>query len=396
MKRFFDHLQDNINEVKQAGLYKAERVINGAQQAEVKVSSGDSVLNFCANNYLGLANHSTLIDAAKSGLDQHGFGMASVRFICGTQDIHKTLESKLSNFLGTEDTILYSSCFDANAGLFETILGAEDAIISDALNHASIIDGVRLCKAKRFRYANNDMIELEAQLKAADQAGARFKLIATDGVFSMDGVIANLNAVCDLADKYNAMVMVDDSHAVGFVGKQGRGTHEYCDVMGRVDIITGTLGKAMGGASGGYTSGKKELVEWLRQRSRPYLFSNSLAPAIVTASIKVLDLLAEGGELRSTLERNSAHFRARMSEAGFTLSGADHAIIPVMLGDAKLATEMASRMLDEGIYVVGFSFPVVPKGQARIRTQMSAAHSLEQVDQCIDAFIKVGKDIGVI
>ncbi len=396
MKRFIDHLQENIDEVKQAGLYKAERVINGAQQAEVKVSSGDSVLNFCANNYLGLANHPTLIEAAKNGLDQHGFGMASVRFICGTQDIHKTLESKLSDFLGTEDTILYSSCFDANAGLFETILGAEDAIISDALNHASIIDGVRLCKAKRFRYANNDMAELESQLKAADEADARFKLIATDGVFSMDGVIANLNAVCDLADKYNAMVMVDDSHAVGFVGKQGRGTHEYCDVMGRVDIITGTLGKAMGGASGGYTSGKKELIEWLRQRSRPYLFSNSLAPAIVSASIKVIDLLAQGDELRSTLERNSMHFRTRMSDAGFTLSGADHAIIPVMLGDAKLAAEMASRMLGEGIYVVGFSFPVVPKGQARIRTQMSAAHSLEQVDQCIDAFIKVGKEIGVI
>lgn len=396
MKRFIDHLQANIDEVKQAGLYKAERIINGAQQAEVEVSSGGSVLNFCANNYLGLANHPSLIEAAKNGLDRHGFGMASVRFICGTQDIHKTLESKLSNFLGAEDTILYSSCFDANAGLFETILSAEDAIISDALNHASIIDGVRLCKAKRFRYANNDMVELEAQLKAADEAGARFKLIATDGVFSMDGVIANLNAVCDLAEKYNAMVMVDDSHAVGFVGKQGRGTHEYCEVMGRVDIITGTLGKAMGGASGGYTSGKKELVEWLRQRSRPYLFSNSLAPAIVSASIKVLDLLAEGDELRSTLERNSAHFRTRMSDAGFTLSGADHAIIPVMLGDAKLAAEMASRMLDEGIYVVGFSFPVVPKGQARIRTQMSAAHSLDQVDKCIDAFIKVGKDIGVI
>jgi len=396
MTSFTNYLQSNIDEVKQAGLYKAERVINGAQQAMVTVSSGDSVLNFCANNYLGLANHTSLIDAAKHGLDQHGFGMASVRFICGTQDIHKTLESKLSHFLGTEDTILYSSCFDANAGLFETILGPEDAIISDALNHASIIDGVRLCKAKRFRYANNDMVELEAQLKAADQAGARFKLIATDGVFSMDGVIANLTAVCDLADKYDAMVMVDDSHAVGFVGKQGRGTHEYCDVMGRVDIITGTLGKAMGGASGGYTSGKKELVEWLRQRSRPYLFSNSLAPAIVSASIKVIDLLAQGDDLRSTLERNSAHFRVRMSDAGFTLSGADHAIIPVMLGDAKLAAEMSSRMLEEGIYVVGFSFPVVPKGQARIRTQMSAAHSLEQVDQCIDAFIKVGKEIGVI
>ena len=396
MSNFIEHINSNLAEVKDAGLYKAERIITSAQSAEVDVLSGDSVLNFCANNYLGLANHDDLIGAAKKGLDTHGFGMASVRFICGTQDSHKTLESKLSDFLGMEDTILYSSCFDANAGLFETILGPEDAIISDALNHASIIDGVRLCKAKRFRYANNDMAELEAQLIAASEAGARFKLIATDGVFSMDGVIANLKGICDLADKYDAMVMVDDSHAVGFVGEQGRGTHEYCEVMDRVDIITGTLGKAMGGASGGFTAASKEVVEWLRQRSRPYLFSNSLAPAIVSASIKVLDMLADGDELRSALRRNSLHFRARMNDAGFTLAGADHAIIPVMLGDAKLAAEMAARMLQEGVYVVGFSFPVVPKGQARIRTQMSAAHSLEQVDLAVEAFIKVGKEIGVI
>lgn len=393
---FIQHLQQEIDDVKSAGLYKAERVITSAQQPAVSVDSGAQVLNFCANNYLGLANHPALIEAAKQGLDDHGFGMASVRFICGTQDIHKTLEQKLSDFLGFEDTILYSSCFDANAGLFETLLGPEDAIISDALNHASIIDGVRLCKAKRFRYANNDMAELEAQLQAADAAGARFKLIATDGVFSMDGVIANLRGICDLADKYDAMVMVDDSHAVGFIGEQGRGTHEYCEVMSRVDIMTGTLGKAMGGASGGYTSAKKEVVDWLRQRSRPYLFSNSLAPAIVSASIRVLELLEQGGELRSALRRNSEHFRSKMSSAGFTLAGADHAIIPVMLGDAKIAAEMSARMLEKGIYVVGFSFPVVPKGQARIRTQMSAAHTTQQIDQTIDAFIEVGTDMGVI
>ena len=396
MSEVIEHIKSNIADVKEAGLYKAERIITSAQSAKVEVVSGDSVLNFCANNYLGLANHATLIQAAKAGLDNHGFGMASVRFICGTQNIHKALEAKLSKFLGMQDTILYSSCFDANAGLFETILGAEDAIISDALNHASIIDGVRLCKAKRFRYANNDMAELETQLISANQAGARFKLIATDGVFSMDGVIANLNGICDLADKYGAMVMVDDSHAVGFVGKHGRGTHEHCGVMDRVDIITGTLGKAMGGASGGFTSGKKEVIEWLRQRSRPYLFSNSLAPAIVSASIEVLDLLESGEELRNALKRNSAHFRRRMSNAGFTLSGADHAIIPIMLGDAALAADMAARMLEAGIYVVGFSFPVVPKGQARIRTQMSAAHSIEQIDFAVDTFIKVGKEIGVI
>ncbi len=393
---FYSFLNDQITQVKQEGLYKAERVITTAQQAKIAVSTGEEVVNFCANNYLGLANHPSLIQAAKDGLDEHGFGMASVRFICGTQDIHKTLEQKLSTFLGMEDTILYSSCFDANAGLFETLLGPEDAIISDALNHASIIDGVRLCKAKRFRYANNDANDLEEQLKAADAAGARFKLIATDGVFSMDGVIANLKAVCDLADKYNALVMVDDSHAVGFVGEQGRGSHEYCEVMGRVDIITGTLGKAMGGASGGYTSGKKEVIEWLRQRSRPYLFSNSLAPAIVNASINVIDLLADGDALRKTLKENAAYFRNNMQAAGFTCAGADHAIIPVMLGDAKVASDMANSLLAEGIYVIGFSFPVVPKGQARIRTQISAAHTKEQLDKAIEAFTRIGKEMGVI
>lgn len=393
---FYAHLNDQIEQVKEDGLYKAERIITTAQQPNIAVATGEAVVNFCANNYLGLANHPSLIAAAKNGLDEHGFGMASVRFICGTQDIHKTLEAKLSTFLGMEDTILYSSCFDANAGLFETLLTAEDAIISDSLNHASIIDGVRLCKAKRYRYANNDASDLEQQLIAADAAGARFKLIATDGVFSMDGVIANLKAVCDLADKYNALVMIDDSHAVGFVGEEGRGSHEYCEVMGRVDIITGTLGKAMGGASGGYTSGKKETIEWLRQRSRPYLFSNSLAPAIVNASITVIDLLANGGELRKTLKDNARYFRNNMEDAGFTCAGADHAIIPVMLGDAKVASEMASRLLAEGIYVIGFSFPVVPKGQARIRTQISAAHTKEQLDKAISAFIRIGKEMNII
>jgi len=393
---FYEHISNEIEQVKQDGLYKAERVITTAQKPNISVTTGEQVINFCANNYLGLANHPTLIEAAKVGLDEHGFGMASVRFICGTQDIHKTLENKLSEFLGMEDTILYSSCFDANAGLFETLLGSEDAIISDALNHASIIDGVRLCKAKRFRYANNDAKELEQRLIEADEAGARFKLIATDGVFSMDGVIANLQAVCDLADKYNALVMVDDSHAVGFVGKNGRGSHEFCDVMGRVDIITGTLGKAMGGASGGYTSGKKEVIDWLRQRSRPYLFSNSLAPAIVNASIKVLELLKEGDELRQQLIDNAQYFRTKMEAAGFTCGGADHAIIPVMLGDAALATKMANQLLEEGIYVIGFSFPVVPKGQARIRTQISAAHSKAQLDHAISAFTRIGQSLNVI
>lgn len=393
---FLQHLTQQIEQVKEDGLYKSERVITSSQQAEIQVDSGEEVINFCANNYLGLANHPDLIAAAKEGLDTHGFGMASVRFICGTQDKHKELESKISEFLKTEDTILYSSCFDANGGLFETLLGPEDAIISDALNHASIIDGVRLCKAKRYRYANNDMQELEARLKEATEAGARFKLIATDGVFSMDGVIADLRTVCDLADKYDALVMVDDSHAVGFIGQNGRGTHEYCDVIDRVDIITGTLGKALGGASGGFTSGKKEIVEWLRQRSRPYLFSNSLAPAIVNASIKVLEMLSQGNDLRAKLEENSKYFREKMSAAGFTLAGKDHAIIPVMIGDAKLASQMADMMMEHGIYVVGFSFPVVPQGQARIRTQMSAAHTKEQLDKAIDAFIQVGKSLNII
>ncbi|EKO3949187.1 glycine C-acetyltransferase [Vibrio fluvialis] len=393
---FYQQIRDQLEEVKAEGLYKAERVITSQQQAAVHIASGEEVLNFCANNYLGLANHPSLIEAAKEGMDSHGFGMASVRFICGTQDTHKTLEQKLSEFLGKEDTILYTSCFDANAGLFETLLDKEDAIISDALNHASIIDGVRLCKAMRFRYSNNNMQELEEQLIAADAAGARHKLIVTDGVFSMDGVVANLPAICDLADKYNALVMVDDSHAVGFMGENGRGTHEYHNVIDRIDIITGTLGKAMGGASGGYTSGKKEVIDWLRQRSRPYLFSNSVVPAIVSASIRVLDLLQESGDLRERLWDNAAHFRARMTNAGFTMAGADHAIIPIMLGDAKVAAEFAERALAKGIYVIGFSFPVVPKGQARIRTQMSAAHSREQLDKAIDAFIEVGKDMGII
>jgi glycine C-acetyltransferase len=393
---FYIRLAQQIEDTKAQGLFKNERIITSSQQADIEVNHKQKVLNFCANNYLGLANHPELINAAKAGLDSHGFGMASVRFICGTQDIHKQLEATISDFLGTQETILYPSCFDANGGLFETILDAEDAIISDSLNHASIIDGVRLSKAKRYRYANNDMQALEAQLIQADLDGARTKLIATDGVFSMDGVIADLAAICDLADKYQALVMVDDCHATGFVGENGRGSHEYCDVMGRVDILTGTLGKALGGASGGYTSGKKEVVSWLRQRSRPYLFSNSVAPPIVAASIKVFEMMKDGDALRKQLTVNAAHFRQRMSDAGFTLSGKDHAIIPVMLGDAQLASDMADKMLQKGVYVVGFSFPVVPKGQARIRTQMSAAHSLEQIDLAVDAFIEVGKELGVI
>ena len=392
---FYDQMNLQLTQVKAEGLYKSERIIVSPQQTEIQVN-GSEVMNFCANNYLGLANHPELIEAAKAGLNAHGFGMASVRFICGTQNIHKQLEASLSEFLGMEDTILYSSCFDANAGLFETLLGPEDAIISDALNHASIIDGVRLCKAKRFRYANNDMAELEIQLKAAKEAGARNIMIATDGVFSMDGVIANLNGVCDLADQYGALVMVDDSHAVGFVGQNGRGTHEHCQVMDRVDIITGTLGKALGGASGGFTSAKKEVVDWLRQRSRPYLFSNSLAPSIVTASIHVLEMLKSGQALREAVWENSRYFREKMTEAGFTLGGADHAIIPVMIGDAKLAGDFASQLLEENIYVVGFSFPVVPKGQARIRTQMSAAHTKAQIDKAIEAFTRIAKEMGII
>ena len=391
---FLSHISSELDGLKTAGLYKSERVITSMQSGEIEIVGGKKVLNFCANNYLGLADNEELRNAAKTALDRYGYGMASVRFICGTQEEHKQLEAKISAFLGMEDTILYGSCFDANGGLFETLLGEEDAIISDALNHASIIDGVRLSKAKRFRYANNDMAALEEELKKA--AGSRFKLIATDGVFSMDGIIANLKGVCDLAEKYDAMVMVDDSHAVGFVGRHGRGSPEHCGVEGRIDIVTGTLGKALGGASGGYTSGKAKVVEWLRQRSRPYLFSNTLMPAIASASLKVFDLIENGGALRERLYANAALFRDKMGKAGFKLAGADHPIIPVMLGDAALAQEMAARMLERGIYVIGFSFPVVPKGQARIRTQMSAAHTTAEVDRAIAAFVEVGKELGVI
>ncbi|QDB99429.1 glycine C-acetyltransferase [Mesorhizobium sp. 8] len=391
---FLSHIDAELEGLKAAGLYKAERVITSMQSAEIEVAGGAKVLNFCANNYLGLADNAELRQAAKAALDRYGYGMASVRFICGTQEEHKQLEARISSFLGLEDTILYGSCFDANGGLFETLLGEDDAVISDALNHASIIDGVRLSKAKRFRYANNDMAALEEELKKAE--GCRFKLIATDGVFSMDGIIANLKGVCDLAEKYGAMVMVDDSHAVGFVGKHGRGSAEHCGVEGRVDIITGTLGKALGGASGGYTSGKRQVVDWLRQRSRPYLFSNTLMPAIATASLKVFDLIEHGDGLRKKLTDNAARFRSSMTKLGFTLAGADHPIIPVMLGDAALAQQMAQKMLERGIYVIGFSFPVVPKGQARIRTQMSAAHSSADIDRAVDAFGEVGKELGII
>jgi glycine C-acetyltransferase len=391
---FLSHIASELEGLKSAGLYKSERVIVSTQSAEIEVANGARVLNFCANNYLGLADNEELREAAKAALDRYGYGMASVRFICGTQEEHKELEATISRFLGMEDTILYSSCFDANGGLFETLLGEEDAVISDALNHASIIDGVRLSKAKRFRYANNDMAALEEELKKAE--GSRFKLIATDGVFSMDGIIANLEGVCDLAEKYDAMVMVDDSHAVGFVGRHGRGSPEHCGVEGRVDIVTGTLGKALGGASGGYTSGKREVVDWLRQRSRPYLFSNTLAPAIAGASIKVFDIIEKGDALRERLYANAARFRENMTKLGFRLAGAGHPIIPVMLGDASLAQQMAAKMLERGIYVIGFSFPVVPKGQARIRTQMSAAHSTEDIDRAVDAFGEVGKELAVI
>jgi len=393
-QKFIHHLEQEIDALKSAGLYKAERIITSRQSGKIEVSTGDKVLNFCANNYLGLADHPELIRAAKAALDRYGYGMASVRFICGTQEEHKALEEKIADFLGMEDVILYSSCFDANAGLFETLLSEEDAVISDALNHASIIDGVRLSKARRYRYANNDMDDLEAKLQEA--ADARFRLIATDGVFSMDGIIANLQGVCDLAKTYDAMVMVDDSHAVGFVGEHGRGTVEHCGVEGRVDIITGTLGKALGGASGGYTAGSRRIVEWLRQRSRPYLFSNTLAPVIAAASIKAFELIESGGSLRRKLKNNSDQFRAGMSKAGFDLVSGEHPIIPVMLGDAKLAQQMAGGMLQEGIYVIGFSFPVVPEGQARIRVQMSAAHSQSDIDRVIEAFATVGRKLGVI
>ena len=391
---FLTDLAARTRELRETGLYKSERILLSPQNATIRVEGGREVLNFCANNYLGLADHPRVIEAARQALQRAGFGMASVRFICGTQDLHKTLEARLSRFLETEDTILYSSCFDANGGLFETILGEEDAVITDALNHASIIDGIRLCKAKRLRYDNNDMADLEAKLVEAKDA--RYRLIATDGVFSMDGIVANLRAICDLADRHRALVMVDDSHATGFVGAKGKGTPEFCNVLGRVDILTGTLGKALGGASGGYTSGRKEIVAWLRQRSRPYLFSNSLMPAICAATLTVLDLLEGGDELRQRLRENAEYFRAPMTQLGFKLAGAHHPIIPVMLGDAKLASSFADQMLAEGVYVIGFSYPVVPQGQARIRTQMSAAHTRQHLDQAVAAFAKVGRSLGVI
>jgi glycine C-acetyltransferase len=386
-------LANQLNELKKEGLFKEEREITSPQGMHI-VSNNKNVINLCANNYLGLSNHPAVIEAAGEAIKKYGFGMSSVRFICGTQDIHKELECELSGFLGTEDTILYSSCFDANAGLFETILGEEDAIVSDSLNHASIIDGIRLCKAKRFRYKNNDMEDLERCLKEAQ--GAKNILIATDGVFSMDGIIANLSGICDLAEKYNALVMVDDCHATGFIGEGGKGTPSYCGVEGRVDILTGTLGKALGGASGGYTSGRKEIIQWLRQRSRPYLFSNTLAPVITATSLRVLRLLNEEPGLQKQVHDNSNYFREKMSEAGFSLAGAGHAIIPVMIGDAALATKMADKLMDEGVYVIGFSYPVVPMNKARIRTQMSAALTKEDLDVAIAAFEKVGKELGVI
>ena len=384
LAKFADHVSQTLEEIKAQGLFKAERIITGPQNAEIPIADGRRVINLCANNYLGLADHPALIAAAKEALDSHGFGMASVRFICGTQDIHKELESALTKFLGTEDTILYPSCFDANGGLFETLLGAEDAVISDELNHASIIDGVRLCKAERYRYKNNDMADLEAQLQAAKDA--RFRLVATDGVFSMDGTIANLKGICDLAEKYDAMVMVDDAHAAGFIGKTGRGTPEHCGVQGRIDVLTGTLGKALGGASGGYTSGRKEIVALLRQRSRPYLFSNTVAPPIVAASLKALELLSHSTELRDKLEENTKYFRAALAERGLTIKPGTHPIVPIMLGDAALSQKFAARMLEKGVYVVGFFYPVVPHGTARVRTQVSAAHSRAELERAVEAF----------
>jgi len=393
-RAFLDQLQQDTQELKETGLFKAERLIASAQEAAIRLNDGKEVINFCANNYLGLANHPALIESAHRALDEYGYGMASVRFICGTQTIHKELESRIAKFLGTEDTILYPSCFDANGGLFETILDERDAVISDALNHASIIDGIRLCKARRLRYANKDMEDLQAKLEQA--MDCRVRLIATDGVFSMDGTIADLEKICDLADQYEALVMVDDAHATGFMGQNGRGSHEYRGVMGRVNIMTGTLGKALGGASGGYASGHKEIVAWLRQRSRPYLFSNTLAPVIAATSIKVLDLLEGDNALRKKLHENSRYFRAEMAALGFDLIPGEHPIIPIMLGDAKLAGAMADALLEEGIYVIGFSFPVVPKGKARIRTQMSAGHEVQHLDQAIQAFAKVGRQLGVL
>jgi len=391
-----EHLQKELKELTEAGLYKKERVITSSQDAVIKINTGEEVINFCANNYLGLSNNPEVIQAAKDTMDTHGYGMSSVRFICGTQDIHKELEAKIAEFYHTEDTILYAAAFDANGGVFEPLLSAEDAIISDSLNHASIIDGVRLCKAARYRYANNDMADLEAQLIKANETAHRFKIIVTDGVFSMDGVVAQLDKICDLADKYDALVMVDECHAAGFIGKTGRGTIELKDVLGRVDIITGTLGKALGGAMGGYTTGRKEIVEILRQRSRPYLFSNSLAPAIVGASLKVYEMLSKDTSLRDTLENNTNYFKKGMEAAGFDIVKGDSAIVPVMLYDAKLSQVMADKLLAEGIYVIGFYFPVVPKEKARIRVQLSAAHTQEHLDKAIAAFIKVGKELKVI
>jgi glycine C-acetyltransferase len=392
--RLQKQLQQELKAIEEAGLYKRERIICSEQGAEISLEDGRRVINFCANNYLGLSSHPAVVEAAKQAIEQRGYGLSSVRFICGTQDIHKELERRLADFLGTEDTILYAAAFDANGGVFEPLFGAEDAIISDALNHASIIDGVRLCKAVRYRYAHNDMDDLEAQLQAAQ--AQRHRIIVTDGVFSMDGTIARLDRICDLADQYDALVMVDECHASGFMGKTGRGTHEFRGVMGRIDIITGTLGKALGGASGGFTSGRKEIVDMLRQRSRPYLFSNTVAPAIVGASIAVLDLLEGSTALRDQLEQNTLYFRSRMTEAGFDIKPGEHPIVPIMLYDARLSQVMAERLLDEGVYVIGFFYPVVPKDQARIRVQISAAHTCEHLDQAIEAFIRVGRDLGVV
>ncbi len=389
-------LQDELKQIEADGLYKKERIITSVQGASIKISTGQEVLNFCSNNYLGLSSHPKVVQAAKDALDSHGFGMSSVRFICGTQDIHKELEQKIADFLGTEDTILYAAAFDANGGVFEPLLGPEDAIISDSLNHASIIDGVRLCKAKRFRYNNNDMADLETQLKAANEAGARNKIIVTDGVFSMDGYVAQLDKICDLAEQYDALVMVDECHATGFIGKTGRGTHELNGVMGRIDIITGTLGKALGGAMGGFTSGRKEIIDMLRQRSRPYLFSNSLAPSIVGASNAVFDLLSQTTELRDKLEWNVNYFKEQIKSKGFDIKDGDSAIVPIMLYDAALSQEFADRLLEEGIYVIGFFYPVVPKEQARIRVQLSAAHEKEHLDKAVAAFEKVGRELGVL
>lgn len=391
-----EHLQKELEEIKEAGLFKEERIITSQQDAVIKLDSGKEVINFCANNYLGLSSHPEVVKAAKDTLDSHGFGMSSVRFICGTQDIHKTLEQKIADYYSTEDTILYAAAFDANGGVFEPLLSAEDAIISDSLNHASIIDGVRLCKAKRYRYANNNMADLEAKLQEANNDGARFKIIVTDGVFSMDGLLAPLDLICDLADKYDAMVMIDECHAAGFIGETGRGTLEEKGVLNRIDIITGTLGKALGGAMGGYTTGKKEIIEMLRQRSRPYLFSNSLAPAIVGASIKVFDMLKTDTSLRDKLEKNTKYFKDGVKNAGFDIIEGDSAIVPIMLYDAKLSQIMANKLLEKGIYVIGFFYPVVPKGKARIRVQLSAAHNKEHLDKAIEAFSDVGKELKIV